>query len=107
MKRIRLNSDEKKALRRIALGKGWTPDCMPADNYTDAVISLTEKKLTDSIVNYDTVEDVKLTVKGRAYLNNNPHLYNPIDWKWVVLALFTAMTAIATTVALFIACGRI
>ena len=106
MERIRLNDDEKSTLRRLSLGKAGAPDGMPPDRYTEAVVTLTEKRLVRSVINYDEVVGAKLTAKGRAYLNSNPHLRNPINWS-VVGAVAMIVTAVASVIALFIACGRI
>lgn len=44
-----------------------------------------------SRTNYDEVVDAKLTAKGRAYLSQNPHLWNPVNW--------TKVAAIAACIA--------
>lgn len=51
------------------------------------------------------VEAVRLTDKGKLYLEDNPHLYNPIDWKWVVTTAIAVVAAIAAIAALFVSCA--
>lgn len=50
------------------------------------------------------VEIVRLTDYGKLYLESNPRLRNPIDWKWVITTTITAIAAIASSIALFVAC---
>lgn len=79
MERIRLNDDEKSTLRRLSLGKAGASDGMTPDRFTEAVVTLTEKRLVKSVINYDEV----------------------------VGAVAMIVTAVASVIALFIACGRI
>ena len=79
MERIRLNDDEKSTLRRLSLGKAGAPDGMTPDRFTEAVVTLTEKLLVRSVISYDEV----------------------------VGAVAMIVTAVASVIALFIACGRI
>ena len=48
------------------------------------------------------LEAAELTTMGKQYLYDNPHLWNPIDWKWIVT---TVLAAIAAAAALFAACS--
>lgn len=47
------------------------------------------------------VEIVRLTDYGKLYLESNPYLRNPVDWKWIIS---TVITAIASVIMLFVAC---
>lgn len=89
-------------LRELYRGNANVPYDM--DNYThfEAVVSLTDMRLIKSVVNCDKVIDAKFSAKGYAYIHSNPRLSNPIDWSKVAIASIT--TALATSLALFIAC---
>lgn len=50
------------------------------------------------------VEVVHLTDYGKSYLEDNPRLRNPVDWKWIITTTLTAIAAIGSILALFIAC---
>lgn len=43
-----------------------------------------------------------LTAAGEGYLEDNPHLRNPVDWKWVITM---GVAALAAVVAMLVACG--
>ena len=53
----------------------------------------------------DKVIDCKLTAKGYAYICSNPHLHNPVNWS-AIAAIASIVTAIATTLALCVACNK-
>lgn len=53
------------------------------------------------------VEVVCLTDYGKLYLESNPRLRNPIDWKWIITTIIATITAIGTTLMLFIACNAL
>lgn len=44
---------------------------------------------------------VDLTDAGLLYIEQNPHLYNPVDWKWIITTAIAFATLITT---LFIGC---
>lgn len=106
MERIKLSKAEKQVLRELHRGNNNIPNGI--DNYTfvDAVLSLTDKRLIKSAVNGDKVMDCKLTAKGYAYIRSNPHLHNPVNWS-AIAAIASIATAIATTLALFVACNNL
>lgn len=52
------------------------------------------------------VEIVRLTDAGKLYISQNPDLRNPVDWKWVITTTIAAIAAIASSIALFVACTR-
>ena len=104
MERIRLSKSEKSILRELRRGNDNVPNGMDNYSYFDAVTSLTEKRLVKSRTNHEEVIDVKLTAKGYSYMVTNPHLLNPIDWSKVA-AIAAIITAVATTLALFVACS--
>ena len=43
----------------------------------------------------------------RAYIEQNPKLINPIDWKWMSVIIVTLMTLIISTINLFCILSRI
>lgn len=51
------------------------------------------------------VEVVRLTDKGKLYLEYNPAIHNPVDWKWVVTTAIAIIAAIAAVAALFVFCA--
>lgn len=103
--RIYLDSIEKLLLININNGNFSMPRNITTNQYHHALSTLQEKGLIQFKSNYDQIEDAKTTIKGRAYIDSNPKLKNPIDWKWIVTTILMAITAIATTLALFIACN--
>lgn len=105
MERIRLTKDEKRVLRWVALKRSGRPEGMSNDGYFEAVIGLTEKGLLVSRTNYDDVIDARSTAKGRVYCSQNPHLHNPVDWKWLATFIAALITAISTTLMLFVGCS--
>ena len=50
-------------------------------------------------------EAAQLTTFAKNYLAENPHLHNPIDWKWVITTTLAAIAALAAVAALFVACS--
>ena len=105
MEKIKLTRAEKQVLRELHRGNNNIPNGI--DNYTfvDAVLSLVDKRLIKSVVNGDKVIDCKLTAKGYAYICSNPHLHNPVNWS-AIAAIASIVTAIATTLALCVACNK-
>lgn len=101
MQRIALSRQEKQVLRNTAIGYPYLPKGLSGEQYTDAVISLTEKRLIRSTINYDEVVSASLTTKGKSYMQNNPHLRNPVNWT-VLTAVSTAITALAAVATLAI-----
>lgn len=103
MERIRLSTEEKQVLRELRRGNTDVPHGMCHYAYFDAVVSLTEKRLIVSQINYDEVLDTRLTPKGYAYMNGNPWLLNPVNWT-MVAAIAACVAAVAATLALFVSC---
>lgn len=106
MKRIYLSSEEKRILRELRRGNDSVPAGMDNFSFVDAVITLHDKGFIKAVVNYEEVLDMKLTVKGYAYMNSNPGLANPVDWTKVA-AIAACVAAVAVTLALFISCCHI
>ena len=60
--------------------------------------------MVDAIINYNEIVDVKASYIGIAYYAENPTLRNPVDWYRVITAAAIVITAMATALALFVAC---
>lgn len=103
MEKIKLSKQEKIVLRTIASGEKNTP-LLNDGQFFIAVVQLKAKSLVDAAINYDKIESIRLSYYGKAYMQANPSLSNPIDWWRVCQTAATIITAIATTIALFIAC---
>ncbi len=103
MEKIHLSKIEKQVFLRISDKEAGCPRSISATSYCYAVAVLVEKGLIEAAFNGpDEVLDASLSVKGKAYLEQNPGLNNPVDWKWIVSTILLALTATATILALFI-----
>lgn len=107
MEKIRLNKSEKLLLRSISMGRDISKIVLSPDERFVASQRLRALGLIDVTTNYDEIIDIRLTCYGRVYLANNPNLRNPIDWKWIIHTIFTAVVAGATVAALFIGCSLV
>ena len=96
MERIHLTKSEKRTLRGIKECGGKSV-YVSAESYYLDVLSLQRKGPVDAVVNYDVVEDVRLTYAGKSYLAANPGLRNPTDW--TKIAAIAACVAAAAAVA--------
>lgn len=105
MERIRLTMDEKHVFLHVNEHGEKRPMNITPVMFIYCLSTLKEKGLVDFKSDYDDVVGARLTIKGRAYIDQNPKLTNPIDWKWIITAVLTALTAFATTLALFISCS--
>lgn len=106
MERIYLSNFEKLVFLHVQENGGKVPRNITLVMFHYCLSTLREKGLVEFKVNYDEVIRAGLTVKGAAYLEQNPKLRNPVDWKWLVTTILVAITAVATTLALFVACNR-
>lgn len=107
MKRIRLTKDEKYVLLHVRdHGEEQPPTISPAVFHL-CLSTLLEKGLVMFRDNYGEVIAAKLTIKGEAYLEQNPKLRNPIYWLEIIKLVFLGLTAAASIVALFVACRLI
>lgn len=107
MKRIYLTKEEKTVFLHIKDYGNAQPRNLSPVIFHYCLSTLKEKGLIDFSANYDEVRRASLTVKGAAYLEQNPKLINPVDWKGIIILILTSITAISTTLALFIACTKI
>ncbi len=105
MERIKLTKTEKRVLLHGQENGEKVPRNISLVMFHYCLSILQEKGLVDFKTNYDEVVRAGLTVKGSAYIEQNPKLKNPTDWKGIITLITTAITAIATTLALFIVCN--
>ena len=105
MERIKLTKSEKQVLLHVVKHGAEQPRNITPSMFQYCLSTLREKGLIDFIKSYSKVIDARLTNKGEAYLEQNPKLHNPIDWKGIITLIMTIIIAIATTSALFVACS--
>lgn len=104
MERIKLTKDEKQTLRNVSLNLVRWPDGIEAGRLSFALSSLEGKGfIRVAWASGHEPVSAELTDFGAIYLENNPHLLNPVDWPKVA-AIASIVTAVAATVALFFAC---
>ncbi|MBP3353029.1 MAG: hypothetical protein J6L02_00040 [Bacteroidales bacterium] len=102
MERIKLSKEEKLVFLHVAKYENKQPRNITLVMFHYCLATLKEKGLVDFRANYEVILEAGLTVKGASYLEQNPKLKNPIDWKWIIPNLILAITAIATIIGLFI-----
>lgn len=106
MERIKLTRNEKRVLRLIADGHTTCPAYIPTDVYASAVYSLEQYGFVRvARVEGGSMEDVRLTERGRGRIAADPGLCTPTDWRWVITTAIAAIGAIAAVAALLVACG--
>ena len=109
MKRKRLSHEARNIM--IALrthNTGTCPETMIQSSFNTGAREL--KSMGLAICHEEeggNVEIVRLTDYGKLYIESNPHLRNPIDWKWIITTTITAMAAIASFIAILVACKAI
>lgn len=105
MRRIYLTKSEKQALRHIGLGYTEPPTGMDWPAFSDCATMLEHLGLVTVQWGSGHIAcGTQLTPIGTAYLHNNPHLKNPINWG-LITAVATASTAIITILAFFVKCS--
>ena len=92
MERIKLTKEEKHVLLHVSEYGQKQPRDTSLLVFLHSLSTLQEKQLVVFQANYDEVISASLTVKGAAYLELNPKLKNPIDWKYILLAVLSAIT---------------
>lgn len=106
MERIYLTKVEKQVFLHVQKNGGELPRNITLVMFHYCLSTLQEKGLVEFKTNYNEVLAAELTVKGSAYKEQNPKLKNPVDWKGIITLIMTSITAIATTLALFVACNH-
>ena len=102
MERIHLTKKEKAVLRHVKEHGEKQPRNITPTTFSYSLFTLQEKGLVTFQVNYDEILHAALTVKGKAYYEQNPSLSNPIDWKWIINTSIVAIGAMAAVLGLFI-----
>lgn len=107
MERIYLSKTEKQVFLHVSENGEKQPRNITPVMFHYCLSTLREKGLVEFQTNYDKVLKAGLTVKGAAYQEQNPKLKKPVDWEGIITLIMTAITAIATTLALFVACNKL
>ena len=102
MDRITLTKREKHVLRTLN-GKGDKALCEFDVPAIDRLVTL--GLVSAAFTEGHRLEAAQLTTMGKQYLYDNPHLRNPIDWKWVATTGIAVIAAAAAVAALFVACS--
>ena len=105
MQRIKLTRNEKRLLRNIAANVDYFPDGMSDEAISCAAAALERCGLI--LVSWSSghiVASTELTEFGVSYIIDNPHLHNPIPWRWIVGTAITIATLIVSIIALLTAC---
>ena len=106
MERVKLSKQAKTALKSLRGGVVACPESMIQSDFNSGARELQSHGLAVCHEEENrNVEAVRLTDKGKLYLEDNPHLYNPIDWKWVVTTAIVVVAAVAAIAALFVSCA--
>lgn len=104
MERIYLSKHEKQVLRWLRSHNGYKAT-MPRASFDRALRLLQEKGLAVGFWSEEEgLVEAFLTPGGEGYIEDNPTLCNPIDWKWVITTIVASVAAIASIAALFVAC---
>lgn len=104
MERIYLSKNEKQVLRWLRSHNGYKAT-MPRASFERALRMLQEKDLAIGFWSEEEgLVEAHLTSGGEGYIEDNPTLCNPIDWKWVITTIVASVAAIASIAALFVAC---
>lgn len=108
MERIKLSKNEKRLLRNVGADLDYWPEGLSDQEITHSLSSLENKKLVRVAWSSGmTPVASELTDYGRAYLDNNPHLFNPVSWKWIIATFISFATLVVAIIALCIACVKL
>lgn len=106
MVRIRLSKNEKRVFRNVAAQLEYWPGGMSEEEISHALCGLERVGLV-KVMWASGMKPVAadLTGFGKAYLDFNPHLWNPLNW--VKLGAIAAiLSALIGGLALIIACTK-
>ena len=101
--RIKLTKQEKQIMKRLQQGITDKPDDMSGTMFQWSVSNLAKHGLISVIFLYDSYKifEWELTLKGKAYLESNPKLYNPINWdKWFAISCIISSALLAIIIYL-------
>ncbi len=105
VQRISLSRNEKRLLCNRQAGVDYYPDGMSLEAVLHAALMLERHGLLRVLwVEGHTVVDCRLTNFGKAYMLANPHLRNPIDWRWVVTTAISIAALLVAIATLLTAC---
>lgn len=108
MQKIQLTRNEKRLLRNIAAGVDYWPAGMSDETISCAASELERHDLIRAAwTSGQILVDAALTNFGSSYIVNNPHLWNPIDWKWIITTIIAVGTLTVAVIALLTACKAI
>ena len=101
--RIKLTKQEKLIMKRLQQGVTDKPDDMSGTMFQWSVTNLSRHGLISVIFLHDSYKifEWELTLKGKAYLESNPKLYNPINWdKWFAISCIISSALLAIIIYL-------
>ena len=90
-------------MKRLQQGVTGKPEGMSDAMFNWSVTNLSKHGLISVIFLYDSYKifEWKLTLKGEAYLESNPKLYNPINWdKWFAISCIISSALLAIIIYL-------
>ena len=100
--RIKLTKQEKLIMKRLQQGVAGKLEDMSDAMFNWSVTSLSSHGFL--LVAYSSggvVVSYELTLKGKAYLESNPKLYNPINWdKWFAISCIISSALLAIVIYL-------
>lgn len=106
MERIRLTRDEKKVFRLLIKRDIRVPEGMTVERHYLAALSLKEKGLVNTEDGLRGIKTGSPTLKGSAYLKENPKLRNPLPVDEIIRVV-TVIGAFAAVAALIVGCCRL
>lgn len=106
MERVKLSKQAKTVLKSLRGGVVACPESMIQSDFNSGARELQHHGFTVCHEEENgNVEVARLTDKGKLYLEDNPALHNPVDWKWVVTTAIAIVAAVAAIAALFVSCA--
>lgn len=100
--RIKLTKQEKQIMKRLQQGIADKPEGMSDATFSWSVTSLSRHGfLWVAYSSGGVIVSYELTLKGKAYLESNPKLYNPINLdKWFALSCLLSSALLAILIYL-------
>ena len=100
--RIKLTKQEKLILKRLQQGVADKPENVSDAMYRWSLVNLSGHGfLLIAFSSGSEVVSYELTLKGKAYLESNPKLRNPINWdKWFALSCLLSSVLLAILIYL-------
>lgn len=99
--RIKLTKQEKQIMKRLQQGVADKPENMSDAMYRWSVTNLSNHLLISVLYFENSIPKWEFTLKGKAYLESNPRLRNPINWdKWFALSCLLSSVLLAILIYL-------